>query len=487
MILPKIALRNLSRQKRRSILLGGALAFGMFILVVVNGVTGGLVSSLQKNFSNMISGHIFFLQVQKDSDGKMIDMITDDAALMAAIKPSKLVYTDLTRRTSILGTVIFGADAASRSITGIDWNEDKKLASSLKMVAGSATAMAGSDGILISSTLAELIGLLPKKTMSYTERALMRRDLKVEWRAGGKKFDLEKTLDAKIKKTEADLKQKQLDTAPKVIGETLVVQLSTIHGQQNVAEFQVKGIFETQMDYSAYVDRDKLDAYVEMPKGSYNLFGLVLKDYSNLEAKTMILQNLLKSKYSLVPSAKVNGRSADTILGDLKKEDFKGTKTLITNLNNELGSFVSILTGVQAASFVLFLIVIGVVMVGLVNTYRIVIFERTKEIGTMRAVGTQRKQVRNLFVLEALFLALAGTIPGAVLGFIVLKIIGLFKFDAFTELAYFLDNGHVGYSISPVMLVASFIMVIIFTVLAALIPARQAARMQPAEALRTQL
>ena len=109
----------------------------------------------------------------------------------------------------------------------------------------------------------------------------------------------------------------------------------------------------------------------------------------------------------------MTGKSASAILDEIKKEDFKGTKTLITNLNNELGSLVSILTGVQAASFVLFLLVIGIVMVGLVNTYRIVIFERTKEIGTMRAVGTHRKQVRNLFVLEALFLALAGTIPGA--------------------------------------------------------------------------
>ena len=487
MILPKIALRNLSRQKRRSILLGGALAFGMFILVVVNGVTGGLVMSLQKNFSAMIAGHIFFLQVEKDSDGKLINIIKDDTALMAAIKPSKLDYTELTRRTSISGTVIYGGDSVARAITGVDWKEDKKLASSLKMIAGDATGMDGSDGILISMTLAENIGLLPKKALSYTDRALMRRDMKVTWRAGGKKYDLEKTLDDKFEKTEAELKQKQLDVAPTVIGETLIVQLSTIHGQQNVAEFRVKGIFDTQMDYSAYVDRDVLNGYVEMPMGSYNMFGLVLKDFSNLEAKTMILQNLLKTKYNLVPAAKVTGKSASAILDEIKKEDFKGTKTLITNLNNELGSLVSILTGVQAASFVLFLLVIGIVMVGLVNTYRIVIFERTKEIGTMRAVGTHRKQVRNLFVLEALFLALAGTIPGAVFGLIVLKIIGLFKFDAFTELAYFLDNGHIGYSISPALLIASFVMVIIFTVLAALIPARQAAKMQPAEALRSQL
>jgi len=486
MILPKIALRNLSRQKRRSFLLGGALAFGMFILVVVNGVTGGLVSSLQKNFSDMIAGHIFFLQVEKDSDGKLINMIKDDKELLAALAPSKLDYEQVTRRTQIYGTVIFGGESAARQITGIDWKEDTKLAKSLKFIAGDASTMAESDGILISMTLAENIGLLPKKTIPYSERAVIRRDMKIKWREEGKKYDLGKAFDAEIERLEAERKQKQLEMAPSIVGESLVVQLSTIHGQQNVADFRVRGIFDTQMDISAYVDRERLNGFVEMPKGTYNLFGLVLKDFSNLELKTNVLHQLLKDKYNLVPAEKVSGRSSNTILDDIKKEDFSGSKTLITNLNNELGSLVSILTGVQAGSFVLFLIVIAVVMVGLVNTFRIVIFERTKEIGTMRAVGTHRNQVRNLFLLEALFLALAGTIPGAVLGFVVLKVINLFSFASISEIGYFLDGGHIAYTVSPGMLIGSLVMVVIFTLLAALIPARQAAKMQPAEALRTQ-
>jgi putative ABC transport system permease protein len=124
-------------------------------------------------------------------------------------------------------------------------------------------------------------------------------------------------------------------------------------------------------------------------------------------------------------------------------------------------------------------------MVGLVNTFRIVIYERTKEIGAMRAIGAQRRQVRNLFLLEATFLGVCGAIPGAVLGFIVLNVIKLFRFDSMAEMALFLDNGHLGFVVSIPTLIASLLTVIGFTLLAALLPARRAAKMEPAQALRT--
>jgi len=91
MILPKIALRNLSRQKRRSFLLGGALSFGMFILVVVNGLAGGLLSSIQKNFGDLISGHIFFLQIEKDENGRVINLTRDDSAFLEKMKEALFV------------------------------------------------------------------------------------------------------------------------------------------------------------------------------------------------------------------------------------------------------------------------------------------------------------------------------------------------------------------------------------------------------------
>ena len=55
-----------------------------------------------------------------------------------------------------------------------------------------------------------------------------------------------------------------------------------------------------------------------------------------------------------------------------------------------------------------------VIAVGILNLYRVIIYERTREIGTMRAIGIQRPQVRNLILLEALLLAVCGIAGGVV-------------------------------------------------------------------------
>jgi putative ABC transport system permease protein len=458
----------------------------MFILVVVNGVAGGLVASLEKNFADLVAGHVFFLQVEKGEKDKIFTITRDDKGFLDALDKSGLKYTAVTRRTTALGQVIFSGDSVNRNISGVNWNEEKNLPDSLKLVAGDAHSMAGTDGIVISTTLAESVGLVPKKKLTYAETAVLRRDIKIRWKSEGKKFDLEKEVKSEVARQEAERKQLQLDMLPKIIGETLIVKLDTIYGQKNVAEFRVAGLYETQMDYSAYVDRDVLNSYIEMPVGSYNLCGVMLKDFSNLDQKTVLINSLLKGKYDLVPYTKISGRGVDTVISELKKEKFDGQKTIVSNLNNELGSIVAILTGVQAGTFGLFIVILLVVMVGLVNTFRIVIYERTKEIGTMRAVGTQKKQVRNLFLLEATFLGVIGTIPGTVLGFIVLNVIKLFRFDSISELGLFLDNGHIGYSVSIGTLVFSILLVIGFTLIAALLPSRRAAKMEPAQALRSQ-
>ena len=486
MLLPKIALRNLSRQKRRSILLGSALAFGMLILVAVNGFTGGLVSNVQKNFADLVAGHIFFIQMEKGDDGRLLTMVKDDKAVMETVKTLGLEYTAVTRRTTQMGTVIYSGESVGRQITGVNWLEDNLLASSLKFLAGDAKNMNGSDGIIISTALAENLGLIPKKTLSYKDKAELKQQLRIKWKAAGQSYNLDKTMEDEVKRLEAERKKLQFEKAPQAIGEAVLVQLKTIYGQQNVGDFRIRGIYEAQMDISAYTDREILNALVAMPKGSYNLFGLFLKDYSSLDMKTILLHAALKEKYDLIPLEKIMGRDSTTIVSDLTKEDFKGSKSLVTNLNNELGALIGILNGVQAGSFVLFLIILAVVMVGLVNTFRIVIYERTKEIGTMRAVGVHRSQIRNLFLLEALFLSIGGTIPGALLGVGVLNLLKMFEFSSFTEMAFFLDGGRITASVDPFLLLGSFITVMIFTLLAALLPANRAAKMEPAHALRTQ-
>ena len=60
------------------------------------------------------------------------------------------------------------------------------------------------------------------------------------------------------------------------------------------------------------------------------------------------------------------------------------------------------------------LVLATVVILAAANTMTMSVFERTREIGTLLAIGMERRQVRNLFLAEGLLMGLGGSIAGAV-------------------------------------------------------------------------
>ena len=60
-----MALRNLNRQKKRTLLLGGAIAFGLMIVTLLNGFAGSFIENVSENFSHLMAGHIFIDGVEK--------------------------------------------------------------------------------------------------------------------------------------------------------------------------------------------------------------------------------------------------------------------------------------------------------------------------------------------------------------------------------------------------------------------------------------
>ena len=66
--------------------------------------------------------------------------------------------------------------------------------------------------------------------------------------------------------------------------------------------------------------------------------------------------------------------------------------------------------------YALLALAVIVSLFGIVNTLALTIFERTRELGLLRAVGTSRRQIRQMVRYEAVITALIGAILGAVLG-----------------------------------------------------------------------
>jgi putative ABC transport system permease protein len=122
---------------------------------------------------------------------------------------------------------------------------------------------------------------------------------------------------------------------------------------------------------------------------------------------------------------------------------------------------------------------------GVLNTALMSVFERTREIGTMRAVGSRRSRVVALFLLEGLFLGVAGALGGALLGAALVRYFSVHGIPAFSEAQRYSYGGDYLYTtLAWGDLVSVPALMIVVSVLATLGPALMAARMRPAEALR---
>ncbi len=114
-------------------------------------------------------------------------------------------------------------------------------------------------------------------------------------------------------------------------------------------------------------------------------------------------------------------------------------------------------------------------LIAMANTLGISVIERTREIGMLRAVGSTRKQVRQMVFTESLLLAALGTSLGIMVGlFLSYYLLKALNLSGFVLEFYFPGLG----------ILIAVAVGLLFGVLAAMVPARQAARTIIVEALR---
>ena len=132
-------------------------------------------------------------------------------------------------------------------------------------------------------------------------------------------------------------------------------------------------------------------------------------------------------------------------------------------------------------------IIIAIAGVGILNLLLMAVYERTREIGVLGAMGLKPRQISLLFILEGTMIGLVGVAAGIVLGVSLngyLMRVGL-DFGSMTQAASYMalikDKVYPTLGLEKLFMRAS--MVAIISALAALIPAIEAGRREPAEAL----
>ena len=238
------------------------------------------------------------------------------------------------------------------------------------------------------------------------------------------------------------------------VDDQLNLLVNTSDGTVDEQLFTVRGIFSTGV--TTY---DKGIVLLPLAKA---------QTFSGAENRASYIFVLLKDR-----------EQADAVAAALQNPNYQ-VKTW-TQLNEIL---VFLEDFANAYLMILNLIVMGVVATVIVNTLVMSVFERTREIGILTAIGMKGRQIVALFLAEAGMLALGGLAFGLVLGW------GLSTYFGNVGV-YFGDLGisgfYLGDRIFPYLTMDSavnlIIMSLIITLLASLYPARLAARMEPVEAL----
>ena len=125
---------------------------------------------------------------------------------------------------------------------------------------------------------------------------------------------------------------------------------------------------------------------------------------------------------------------------------------------------------------VLGLLIVAISMVGLVNAITMGVIERTREVGMLRCVGARAGDVRRIFAVEGLTVALVGWLAGIPLGYLLARaLISLTANVADTALAFTFPARNIGVTLVGAVILALLVL---------LAPLRRAVRLRPGDALR---
>jgi ABC-type lipoprotein release transport system permease subunit len=164
-------------------------------------------------------------------------------------------------------------------------------------------------------------------------------------------------------------------------------------------------------------------------------------------------------------------------------EDWTGQKLDVTTWSDELSFLTWIVQAFQGLTVVLMVVLVAIVIAGILNTLAIAIRERTREIGTLRAIGMQRRKVLWLFLLEMLMLGLIGAATGAVAAAGIAAWLNAARVPVPESAMMFFMQDHLRLLVTPGRVLGSALFVTVLTGLAAVWPSWKASRLAPVTAM----
>jgi ABC-type lipoprotein release transport system permease subunit len=426
-----VAARSLFQHTKRTLLLGTAIAAVTAFLVLLTGLSTGIRETMFRTATTLMSGDINVGGFYKVTEGQGVPVVVDYPKIEAIIKEAVPELSYETERVRGWAKLVSDTGSLQVQIGGIDIAQEPEFKNVVQLASGNLDELAKPGTILLFENQA-------------------------------------KKLEVKV-------------------GDALTFTAPTTRGASNTLDVRVVAIgrdLGLLSSWNTYVSAESLRTLYQIAPTATGAIHLHLKPVALARVPAImerLRQRLAAAGYRMMDP---EGQPFFMKFEKVSREDWTGQKLDVTSWEDELAFFSWTLKAVRVISVLLITILLAIVVVGIMNTMWIAIRERTREIGTLRAIGMQREQVVRQFLIEALLLGLGGTLIGAAVGGLVGLAVNAARVPVPLGVKFFLLSDHLFLSVHPSALLASVAAITLITGLAALYPSLRAARLEPVTAMQ---
>ncbi|MCX7787644.1 MAG: FtsX-like permease family protein [Spirochaetes bacterium] len=427
----RLAFRNLLRRGNRFLFLLLLVAFSSLVILSLASLFDTLIFNLKRKASVYYGGDIT-VRGLKD---RYTLIIEEPGPLMQALRevlPEGTVISPRINYRNTSTTLFFAGDSIrQRIVNGVDFREEAPMFDQVTFVEGSYKPLQDRTrkrpGILVSEPAAQL-------------------------------------LKARV-------------------GDDLLLYIPTLSGQINTATVVLEGIFRDSSlfgYYTAYMEIETLRSLVRFPVGQCTDIAIFFPQSKPTEEGAVALQKALEPRFPMTP---LFHRQQD-LWNYRDRTEWSGTRYSLTTLDANLEKVNELLDAVRFIAYLLIGILGAIVFFGVTNSYRLTVFERRKEIGTLRALGMKKGTVMELFLAEGVFLTILSVLAGAGCAVLFLTVLSSIDFSFLAGFDIFLRGRRLQALPSLRALFLTFGVCMTAVMIALLKPTLMASSIPPIEAMR---